>query len=66
MRAVRGKEENGMRRAAAVGLGLLALLFLLPLLFLGSEGEKADTPDACPTSRGTRHRTLNRLEVTKI
>ena len=49
MRAVRGKEENGMRRAAAVGLGLLALLFLLPLLFLGSEGEKADTPEPTGT-----------------
>ena len=38
-----------MRRAAVVGLGLLALLFLLPLLFLGSEGEKADTPEPTGT-----------------
>lgn len=33
-----------MRRAAAVGLGLLALLFLLPLLFLGDKGEAGESP----------------------
>ena len=49
MRAVRGREENGMRRAAAVGLGLLALLFLLPLLFLGGKGEAGEDPQPTGT-----------------
>ena len=38
-----------MRRAAAVGLALLVLLFLMPLLFLGGRGEKADTPEPTGT-----------------
>ena len=38
-----------MRRAAAVGLALLVLLFLMPLLFLGSEGEAEDTPEPTGT-----------------
>ena len=38
-----------MRRAAAVGLGLLALLFLLPLLFLGGKGETGEDPQPTGT-----------------
>lgn len=38
-----------MRRAAAVGLGLLALLFLLSLLFLGDKGEAGDSPQPTGT-----------------
>ena len=38
-----------MRRAAAVGLGLLALLFLLPLLFLGGKGEAGEDPQPTGT-----------------
>ncbi|MEQ2444093.1 stage II sporulation protein D [Pseudoflavonifractor sp. CLA-AP-H29] len=49
MRAVHIKEESGVRRAAAVGLGLLALLFLLPLLFLGGRGEAEDAPEPTGT-----------------
>ncbi|WP_294551516.1 stage II sporulation protein D [uncultured Pseudoflavonifractor sp.] len=38
-----------MRKAAAAGLGLLALLFLMPLLFLGGKGEAVDTPEPTGT-----------------
>ena len=49
MRTVHGKAKSGGRKTAAIGLGLLALLFLMPLIFLGDRGEAEDTSEPTGT-----------------